>query len=81
MVRQNPPWSEEPLRIREWVCPLLVASGLLIVPALRGRLNTVDLSGLVLDPQRTAVPDAKVTAENLATADPRQFQFALRVDW
>jgi hypothetical protein len=40
-------------------------------PSLRAQVNTVALSGRVIDPQEAAVPGAEITAKNLATAATR----------
>ena len=61
------------MRIREWACLCLLAVGsvLLVAGTARGQVNTVDLSGRVLDPQGAAVPAAEVAVKNLATGATR----------
>ncbi|MBI1983166.1 MAG: hypothetical protein HYS61_03095, partial [Acidobacteria bacterium] len=64
--RQN--FTESPqerftMRFREHVCLfwLLAVTLLTTVPTLKGQVNTVGLSGRVLDPQEAAVPGAGIT--------------------
>ena len=61
------------MRIREWacLCLLVIGSVLLVAGTARGQVNTVDLSGRVLDPQGAAVPAAEVAVKNLATGAAR----------
>jgi hypothetical protein len=63
------------MRLRDWVCLLVVTMGLLLVatPA-HPQVNTVNLSGTVLDPQSLAVSNAKITAKNLATGAERSVE-------
>jgi hypothetical protein len=63
------------MRLRDWVCLLVVTMGLLLAatPA-HSQVNTVNLSGTVLDPQNLAVANAKVTVKNLATGAERSVE-------
>ena len=58
---------------RTWAWLGILALGLVLLAggAARAQVNTVDLSGQVLDPQGLAVPGAKVAVRNLATGATR----------
>src|SRR5215471_2116887 len=54
------------------LCGLLVCGSVFAVPGpMRAQINTVNLSGTVLDPQNLAVKGATVTLKNLATGAER----------
>ncbi len=61
------------MRSREWVWLAVLAITLALVGASStvAQVNTANLSGQVLDPQKAAVPGAKVTVKNLATGATR----------
>ena len=61
------------MRLRQLFCLflLVIASGLVIAIPGHAQINTVDLSGQVLDPQGKDVPGARVTVKNLATGATR----------
>jgi outer membrane receptor protein involved in Fe transport len=61
------------MRGRELVCVLILLGGLVLTAAapVAAQINTVDLSGQILDPQKAAVPDAKITVKNAATGATR----------
>ena len=59
------------MRGRDVVCALLLLACLMLAVPASAQVNTVDLSGQVLDPQKAAVPGAKVTVKNLATGATR----------
>jgi hypothetical protein len=64
------------MRLRNSVCALAVAVVLALgaVHSARAQVNTVNLSGSVLDPQDLAVAGATVTVKNLATGAERTAQ-------
>lgn len=61
------------MRLRALLClsAMVLALGLIRTVPAWGQINTVDLSGRVLDPQGKDVPGARVTAKNLATGATR----------
>src|SRR5574337_570929 len=61
------------MRLPNWVCVMVLAVVVVLVSggAASAQVNTVDLSGHVLDPQGLAVPGVKVTVKNLATGATR----------
>ena len=59
------------MRGRDVVFALLLLACLMLSASASAQVNTVDLSGQVLDPQKSAVPAAKVTVKNLATGATR----------
>lgn len=56
-----------------YLCLMVLGLGILVAPSrpCRAQINTVDLSGRVLDPQGSAVPGATIRVTNLATAAAR----------
>ncbi|MGH9773958.1 MAG: TonB-dependent receptor domain-containing protein [Candidatus Acidiferrales bacterium] len=60
------------MRTRAWVCLIATILGVLLLGAVaRAQVNTVNLSGTVVDPQNLAVVGAKVTVKLLATGAER----------
>lgn len=60
------------MRFRDWVGVWVLVVGLLLTAGTAlAQVNTVDLSGTVLDPQGAAVPGARVSVKNLATGITR----------
>jgi Carboxypeptidase regulatory-like domain/TonB dependent receptor-like, beta-barrel len=64
------------MRILRRIClrALVIAFILAVAATARAQINTVDLSVNVTDPQGKEVPDAAVSARNLATAQSRNAQ-------
>ncbi|MGA2631035.1 MAG: TonB-dependent receptor [Terriglobia bacterium] len=61
------------MRFGRLVCLLILAVGLssALARTARGQVNTVDLSGRILDPQSAAVPGTEVSVKNKATGAVR----------
>lgn len=64
------------MRFRRGLGLLLLAAALVLQVStpIQAQVNTAELSGQVLDPSGAAVPGAKITMENLATAATRSLE-------
>src|SRR5271154_5170220 len=61
------------MRLRKFAILALVVGGLVLAVSSGAwaQVNTVNLSGTVVDPQNLAVKDARITVKNLATGAER----------
>lgn len=64
------------MRLQKLLClfVLVICSALVFFPPAHGQVNTVDLSGHVVDATNAAVPGAKITVKNLANAGTRSVE-------